>query len=145
MQETQARRKVDATAKRAARCITMNKAAYARDRRSSRVFMRVRVVLAGKSRNGRRFRKACETIVINAHGGLLYASEELEKGALLVLTNPFTQEEQECRVVYVGEDTGKGQRIGLEFVTPAPHFWGIEFTQPDWIAQTPAPATQQQT
>jgi hypothetical protein len=142
-QETHAPFDVDAIIETAAGCIRMNKPGYACDRRSSRVFMRVRVVLSGKARNGRRFRKACETIVINAHGGLLYSSEELEKGALLVVTNPFTQEDQECRVVYLGDDTGKGQRVGLEFVTPAPHFWGIEFAQPDWLAETPAPAAQQ--
>ena len=53
-------------------------------------------------------------------------------GSILVLTNPFTADEQECRVVYVGEDSDKGRRVGIEFVTPAPRFWGIEFTHPDW-------------
>jgi len=98
--------------------------------------MRVRVVVSGKNRLSRRFREACQTIVINAHGALLYTAQEVEEGALLVLTNPFTQEEQEARVVYLGEDSGsdKGRRIGIEFVTPAPHFWGVEFTQPDWPA-----------
>ena len=45
---------------------------YDKARRSSRVFMRVRVVVAGKNSDNRRFREACETIVINAHGGLMY-------------------------------------------------------------------------
>jgi hypothetical protein len=117
---------------------------YSRDRRSSRIFMRVRVVVAGKNHNGRRFREACETIVINAHGGLVYSSEELDMGALLTITNPFTQEEQECRTVYLGDDTGKGQRVGIEFLTPSPHFWGVEFAQPDWSPQPAQPAGQQQ-
>ncbi len=64
-------------------------------RRSTRVFMRVRVVVAGKNSDSRRFREACETIVINAHGGLLYLNQPLDMDAMLVLTNPFTQEEQE--------------------------------------------------
>ena len=107
-------------------------------RRSTRVFMRVRVVVAGKNSDNRRFREACETIVINAHGGLLYLNQPLDMDTMLVVTNPFTQEEQESRVVYLGEDTDseKGQRIGIEFLTPAPHFWGIEFAQPDWPATT---------
>ena len=54
-------------------------------------------------------------------------------GSLLVLTNPFTQDEQECRVVYLGDDSDKGQRVGIEFLTPAPRFWGVEFAQPDWV------------
>ena len=111
---------------------TMSTVGYARDRRSSRIFMRIRVVVAGKNRNGGRFSEACESIVINAHGGLFYSSELLEIGALLTITNPFTQEEQECRIVYLGDDGGKGRRMGLEFVTPSPHFWGVEFAQSDW-------------
>jgi hypothetical protein len=116
---------------------------HARARRSSRVFMRVRVVLAGKNRSRKRFRIACETIVINAHGGLIYVSESVEMGAMLTITNPFTQEEQECRVVYLGEETDKAQLVGLEFLTPSPHFWGVEFTQPDWHG-VPVPSNSSQ-
>jgi hypothetical protein len=105
---------------------------FTQDRRSSRVFMRLRVIVAGKDHNRRRFREACETIVISAHGALLCLAHSLDDDAQLVLTNPFNQEEQECRVVYLGEDSGNGQRVGIEFLTPAPHFWGMEFSQPDW-------------
>jgi len=116
----------------------MSSVVYERERRSSRVFMRVRVMLAGKNQQGRRFRKPCETIVINAHGALVYLQQDLEMGSILVLTNPFTQDEQECRVVYLGDDSDKGRRVGIEFLTPSPHFWGIEFTHPDWSAQAEA-------
>ena len=94
--------------------------------------MRVRVVVAGKTSDARRFREATETIVISAHGGLLYLSKPVAMDAMLVVTNPFTQEEQECRVVYLGEDAAKGQRVGIEFLTPAPRFWGVEFAELDW-------------
>ena len=116
---------------------------YVRDRRSSRIFRRVRIAVTGRNRDGRRFREACETIVINAHGGLLYASQELDMGALVTIINSDSQDEQECRVVYLGDDTGKGSRIGLEFLTPSPHFWGVEFAGPDWSAG-PASSTSQQ-
>jgi hypothetical protein len=33
----------------------------------------------------------------------------------------------ECRVVYLGDLVEKGQRVGIEFLTPAPRFWGVEF------------------
>jgi len=116
---------------------------YERERRSSRVFMKLRVVVAGKNNFRRRFREACETVVINAHGGLLYLNQEIEMGAMVTVTNPFTQEEQESRVVYLGEDSGKGQRVGVEFLTPAPHFWGVEFAQPDWLGTTKPSSAQQ--
>jgi hypothetical protein len=105
-------------------------------RRSTRVFMRVRVVVAGKNSDNRRFREACETVVINAHGGLLYLNQPLRMDMILMLTNPFTQEEQESRIVFLGDATDKGQRVGVEFLTPAPHFWGVDFVPSDW----PAPA-----
>lgn len=112
---------------------------YERERRSSRIFMRIRVLLAGKNQQGRRFRHACETIVINAHGGLLYLDQDLQMGSVLMVTNPFTQDDQECRVVYVGEDSDKGRRVGIEFLSPSPHFWGVEFTQTDWPADRALP------
>jgi hypothetical protein len=116
--------------------LTMPESDYDKPRRSTRVFMRVRVVVAGKNSDSRRFREACETIVINAHGGLMYVNQPLAMDAILVLTNPFTQEEQESRIVFLGEATEKGQRVGVEFLTPAPHFWGVDFVPTDW----PAPA-----
>ncbi len=110
----------------------MPDAQYEHPRRSSRVFMRVRVVAAGKNLDGRKFREVCETIVVNAHGGLLYLNQPVENGALVVLNSPHTQEELECRVVYLGEAGDKGQRVGVEFLTPAPHFWGVDFAPADW-------------
>jgi hypothetical protein len=103
-------------------------------RRSSRVFKRVHVTAEGKNLLGRKYRESCQTIVINAHGALLYLKAELAIGAMVVLSNPFTQEDQECRVVFVGDDVEKGQRVGVEFLSPAPHFWGVDFTPPaDWL------------
>jgi hypothetical protein len=107
---------------------------YDKARRSTRVFLRVRVVVAGKNSDNRRFREASETIVINAHGGLMYLNQTLDMDAMIVVTNPFTQEEQESRVVFLGEATDKGQRVGIEFLTPAPHFWGVDFVPNDWPA-----------
>jgi hypothetical protein len=118
----------------------MEQAVYEHERRSTRVFKRVRVVAAGKNKAGKRFREASESIVVNAHGGLLYLSQDLAMGAMLLLANPFTQEEQECRVVFLGDDSGKGQRVGIEFLTPAPHFWGVDFGQLNWPAPPTTPA-----
>jgi hypothetical protein len=64
-------------------------------RRSSRVFTRIPVSARGKNMQGHKFQEKSQTIVINAHGGLLYLQEPLELGAELVLVNPATEEEQE--------------------------------------------------
>lgn len=118
----------------------MPSATYEKERRSSRVFKRVRVQVAGKTKDARKFRETCETIVINAHGGLFYLTREVALGEMLVLTNLFTQEELECRVVFLGDAAEKGQRVGVEFLCPSPHFWGIEFAPPDWRASRPSPS-----
>jgi hypothetical protein len=96
-------------------------------RRSQRVFHKMRLQALGKSHQGRKFREICETVVVSAHGGLLNLKHEVDNGEMLVLVHPETQEEQECRIVYLGETGDRGTRVGVEFLTPAPHFWGIDF------------------
>ncbi len=107
------------------------------ERRSSRVFTRIPVQAKGTDHQGHKFRAKSQTIVINAHGGLLYLSEEIDLGSELVLINPATEEEQDCRVVYLGDTSERGTRIGVEFLSPSPHFWGVEFAQQDWAAHLP--------
>jgi len=80
----------------------------------------------GRGHNGKKFKENCTTVVVNAHGGLLFLKHEIDQGEMLVLTNPETLEEQECRVVFLGDPADKGQRVGVEFLTPAPHFWGLD-------------------
>jgi hypothetical protein len=113
---------------------TMPETQTSSERRSSRVFTRIPVQAKGRNVEGRKFRAKSQTIVINAHGGLLYLDEPLELGAELVLINPATEEEQECRIVYLGDTSDKGTRVGVEFLSPSPHFWGVEFAQRDWVA-----------
>lgn len=96
-------------------------------RRSQRIFHKMRLQALGRSHEGRKFREICETLVVSAHGGLLILRNEVDNGEMLVLVNPETQEEQECRIVYLGESGDRGTRVGVEFLTPAPHFWGIDF------------------
>jgi hypothetical protein len=104
----------------------MREATATGPRRSSRAFHKMRVQAQGRGQNGRKFREICETVVVNAHGGLLLLKHEVNDGEMLVLSNPETQEELECRIVYLGDAGDKGQRVGVEFLTPAPHFWGLE-------------------
>jgi len=111
-------------------------------RRSSRVFARMHVRAAGRDNRGHKFTKQAETIVINAHGALLYLDAEIDVGSLVTLRSPATEEDQESRVVYIGGASERGMRLGLEFVSPAPHFWGIEFPPSDWRAPVPPPGPQ---
>jgi hypothetical protein len=111
---------------------------YATERRSSRVFARIPVRASGKDADGRKFHENSHTIVVNAHGGLLYLQKSVEIGADLVLSNPVSEEEQECRIVYLGDTSEKGTRVGVEFLSPSPRFWGVEFAAQDWQGPVPS-------
>src|SRR5260370_41458503 len=106
----------------------MREVTAASPRQSLRAFHRMRVQAQGRGHNGKKFRETCETVVVNGQGGLLLLKHEIDNGEMLVITNPETLEEQECLGVYLGEPGDKGQRVGVEFLTPAPRFWGLEFS-----------------
>lgn len=105
----------------------MSEVISATPRRSARAFHKIRVQVQGRAHDRKRFKETCDTVVVSPRGGLLLLKHEVDNAEILVLTNPETQEEQECRVVYLGEPLAKGQRVGVEFLTPAPRFWGVEF------------------
>jgi hypothetical protein len=105
----------------------MSEVLQAPARRSQRVFHKMRLQALGRGHDGRKFREICETLVVSAHGGLLNLRHEVIHGEMLVLVHPESQEEQECRIVFLGESGKRGNRVGVEFLTPAPHFWGIDF------------------
>ncbi len=105
----------------------MTEVTFTGTRGSGRVFHRMRVKAQGRDHDGRKFREVCETLVVNSHGGLLILKHEIDEGEMIVLTNPDTDEEQECRVVFLGDAGDRGQRVGVEFLSPAPRFWGMEF------------------
>jgi hypothetical protein len=107
----------------------MSEVTFTAPRRSGRVFHKMRVEARGRAHDGRKFREVCQTVVVNSHGGLLLLEHEIDQGEMLVLTNPDTEEELECRVVFLGEAGDKGQRVGVEFLSPAPRFWGLEFAE----------------
>jgi hypothetical protein len=107
----------------------MNTVEFSTPRRSARIFRKMKMQAQGRGHNGRKFRETCETLVVSAHGGLLMLKHEVDDGEILVITNPDTMEEIECRIVYLGDLCQQGQRVGVEFLTPAPHFWGMEFAE----------------
>lgn len=107
----------------------MSQATFTAPRRSGRVFHKMRIKAQGRDHAGRKFREVCETVVVNSHGALLVMKHEIDEGEMLVLTNPDTDEEMECRVVFLGDAGDRGQRVGIEFLSPGPRFWGLEFGQ----------------
>ena len=101
-------------------------------RRSQRVRAQVPVVVQGKSTDKTPFADPTRAIVLSAYGCLVTLSASVRLGERLILRNVASSEEQDCRVVYLGEKQGGRAEIGLRFKTAAPQFWGLENPPRDW-------------
>ena len=91
-------------------------------RRSQRVRAQLPVVVKGKLTDETPFVDPTRAIVLSAHGYLITLSVSVRLGERLMLRNVATREEQDCRVVYLGEKQGGRTEVGLCFKTAAPLF-----------------------
>src|ERR1700693_6279152 len=99
-------------------------------RRSKRVKIRIAVVV--RSQEKRALSEKTHTLLVNAHGALLLLGIPVSVDKFVVLENPHTGQEILCRVTHVGTQfMGKAQ-VGVEFIKPAPDFWGISPRPDDW-------------
>jgi len=112
--------------------LIMSKAQIRTERRSLRFWMRIPVRASGKNVDGKNFSEDTQTIVVNAHGGLLFLHQPVKIRTDIVLTNLATQEEQACRVVTLRDPSDKGMHLGFEFLSPRPGFWGVDFPPDEW-------------
>lgn len=93
-------------------------------RRSARATLSVPVVVYGRFDNRVFFREKAATLKVSKHGCLLAVNTELRAGEELVLRRGSTNEEQSCRVVYLGRSN---RQAGLEFTGELKDFWHIYF------------------
>ncbi len=101
-------------------------------RRSERVLLRVPVLVRVPAENDGSWSEESHTLVVNAHGALIALAAKVQPGQQLVLKNRVSGEQQECRVVQVGEKQAEKVEVGIAFAHPAPHFWHIDFPPGDW-------------
>src|ERR1700694_3299270 len=71
-------------------------------RRSRRLAFDIPVYVYGHGPEKEPFHEEAHTLKVNANGALLLLSVPVCKGQMLLLTNQLTQQEQECRVVFLG-------------------------------------------
>ena len=67
------------------------------------------------------------THTVSATGGMIILKEGLSQGTKFILENPQTKQQVEVNVVRSPQMNQDGSLIPVEFVTPAPQFWGIVF------------------
>lgn len=100
-------------------------------RRSRRWSLHVPVQVYGHA-GKEPFHEEAHTLHVNANGALLLLSAPVRKGQRLMLTNTLTQQEQDCRVVFLGTRRSRTVEAGIAFPLTNPDFW-----------QLPAPSEKQ--
>jgi hypothetical protein len=96
-----------------------------RQRRSRRLPLSVPVRVYGRTPENRPFRDVTETNTVSVHGGLLALAAKVRRGQTLLLVNAITEEERECRVVYVESKLWGKRKIGVEFTNNSGDFWHV--------------------
>lgn len=94
-------------------------------RQSQRVNLQMTVRIYGHGPDSKPFLEESRTLNVSADGALLTLTHSVQKNQRVLLTNPNTWQDIECRVAYVlpaGHDKFK---VGLEFVSQAPNFWRV--------------------
>jgi hypothetical protein len=94
-------------------------------RRSKRLPFSIPVRIYGRTANNRPFRYVTETSAVSVHGALLAVDAKVKRGQSVLLVNAITEEERECRVVYVESKLWSERKIGLEFANNSGDFWHV--------------------
>jgi hypothetical protein len=102
-------------------------------RRSMRVLLSVPILVSGKDSKQQDFHEETRTLVVNAHGALISLAAPVVAGQQITISNKATQEQRECRIVYLGTPNAGKVQMGIEFVKPSPSFWHIDFPPDDWV------------
>jgi tRNA G37 N-methylase Trm5 len=93
-------------------------------RRSKRLALSIPVRVYGRTMDDQPFRDITATLMVSAHGGLLRMAPRVKRGQTLLLVNGVTDEERECRVVYV-ESKRRTKKVGVEFTRVQGDFWHV--------------------
>jgi hypothetical protein len=101
-------------------------------RRSERVMLQIPVTVLAETPERVQVQEDTQTLVVNAHGGLMKLKMELLLGQPLILVNPQTGVEQGCRVVRIDQPSPDYFAVAFEFDRPAPKFWPVTFPPADW-------------
>src|SRR5689334_19774580 len=100
-------------------------------RRGQRVLLRVRASIHVAVK-GQPETFSVATLSVNPHGAMVLMDRNLAPDTRLVLEHGATKERVACRVVRSSQKMPEGFHVPLEFDSPAPDFWKIDFPSPDW-------------
>ena len=105
-------------------------------RRSERVVLRVPLLLSAVMPDNKRINIEANSLVVNAHGGLLDVGMEMVRGQTIYLRNVKTELFTTGTVLRVeGSEEGHFS-VAFEFESPCPQFWPVSFPPTDWAIES---------
>ncbi len=93
------------------------------DARAARSSAAPSVFVYGRTMDNDPFHDIAPMLSVHAHGGTLALAARVQRGQKILLINSTTQEERECRVVFVGSEQAGKCKVCVEFTQPAPKFF----------------------
>jgi PilZ domain len=94
-------------------------------RRCHRLPLSIPVKVYGRSPRNHPFRAVTATMTISKYGGLLDMKPRVKLGQRILIVNSFTEEERECRVVYVESKQRGRRKVAVEFSSADGDFWHV--------------------
>jgi hypothetical protein len=64
-------------------------------------------------------------MAVSLYGGLLDMTPRVKLGQKILVVNSFTEEERECRVVYVDSKKKGRKQVAVEFANSDGDFWHV--------------------
>ena len=97
--------------------------------------LQVAVTVLAETPEHEEVREDTQTLVVNAHGGLIKLKTELYSGQPLTLINPRSGKQEKGHVVRIEQPSPDYYAVAFEFERPAPNFWPVVFPPSDWGAE----------
>ena len=94
-------------------------------RRCKRFPFTIPVKVYGRTPRNHPFRDVTATMAVSLYGGLLDMKPRVKLGQKVTVVNSFTEEERECRVVYVDSKQRGRRKVAVEFANADGDFWHV--------------------
>ena len=94
-------------------------------RRCERFQLTIPVKVYGRTPRNHPFRDVTATMAVSLYGGLLQMKPRVKPGQKILIVNSFTEEERECRVVFVDSKQRGRRKVAVEFENADADFWHV--------------------
>jgi hypothetical protein len=108
-------------------------------RRCQRFPFTIPVKVYGHTPRNCPFRDVTATMAVSLYGGLLEMKPRVKLGQKILIVNSFTEEERECRVVFIDSKPGGRRQVAVEFAKAGGDFWHV-YGPPVLLKTVPRPA-----